>query len=280
MFKKALTLDADSLIFDLEDSVAPGDKDLARSLVCTWLGEADFAGKEVLVRINPLESHWGRADLDAIMHTPPDGIVVPKVLSPSDVEAIDRFLTALELERNLESGQVPLLLIGTEVPGAVFNLHRTVAHKRVQGVAWGAEDLSTAIGARVKRDRDGNYLEVFSLVRSLCLLAATGAGIQPIDAPFVNIGDVSGLKKECDLAANMGFTGKLTIHPEQIEIVNDAFTPSAAEVDRARELLEAFDASEGESRMAFTFRGEMVDAAHLKHARNIVARADNLKSRR
>jgi citrate lyase subunit beta/citryl-CoA lyase len=273
MFNKALNLPADSLILDLEDSVAPDRKVQARLQVCDWIRQADFGGREKLVRINPLESEWGRDDLEAITAAGPDGIVVPKVMSVADVEAIDRLLIALELDREREAGSTPLVLIGTEGPAAVFRLPDTLAHGRVEAVAWGAEDLAAELGARAKRDAQGDYLEVFSVVRSLCLLAATGAGVQPIDAPFVDIKDSEALRRECRLTADMGYTGKLTIHPAQIEIVNQAFMPTAAEVELARELLGAFEKSQQEGRMAFTFRGEMVDVPHLKKARNVLARA-------
>jgi len=253
-------------------------KERAREQNCEWRQEADFGDREKLVRINPLDSPWGRADLEAVMQALPDGIVVPKVASGADVAAIDRLLIPWELEAGLEAGSMPLTLIGTESPAAIFNLPEILSPQRVEAVAWGAEDLAAELGARTKRDSSGNYLEVFAVVRSLCLLAARGAGVQPVDAPFVEIGDIEGLQRECRETANMGYTGKLTIHPSQIEVVNLAFTPSESEIARARELLDAFDENQRDGRMAFTFRGEMVDVPHLKKAQNILARAEKLKA--
>lgn len=272
MFSKALSLPADALILDLEDSVVPEAKEAARRQVCDWLRE-DFGGREKLVRINPLDSPWGMADLQAVAMARPDGIMVPKVIAAEDVQVVDQALVSAELEMAQTPGAIPLLLIGTEAPAAVFNLSSLLRHQRVQGVAWGAEDLAAALGARHKRDDAGDYLEVFQLVRSLCLLAAVAAQVQPIDAPFVDIGDGEALRRECQLTAAMGFTGKLTIHPSQIDVVNEAFTPSADEVDQARELLEAFAQARQEGRLAFTFRGAMVDKPHLRNAQRVVERA-------
>ena len=273
MFNKSLTLAADALILDLEDSVSPELKQQARNQVCDWLREADFGERDKLIRINPLDSPWGRDDLEAIAECSPDAIVVPKVTRLSDVEVIDSVLIDRELSQELAPGGISLIVIATETPGAVLNLSQFIQHKRIDGAAWGAEDLAAELGATAKRDSDGNYLDVFSVARSICLLAAVAAEVQPIDAPFVDIRDSDGLERECALTASMGFTGKLTIHPSQIDIVNKAFLPSAEEIDQAEELLAAFEKSQQEGRMAFTFNGEMVDVPHLKKARNIVERA-------
>jgi len=276
MFEKSLGLAADSLILDLEDAVTPDRKEAARQQVCDWLQETDFGIQERLVRINPLASDWGRDDVAAIMECAPDGIVFPKVQSLADVEQMDQLLQSLEKKLGLAK-PVPLLLIGTEVAAAVFNLPTMSAHERVNGVTWGAEDLSASLGARAKRDADGNYLEVFSFVRSMCLLASVAAGVQPIDAVYVDMKDSEGLKKECATAADMGFTGKITIHPSQIDIVNAAFTPSDEEITHARDLVQAFAINQAEGRMAFSFRGEMVDVPHLRRAERVLKIVENLQ---
>lgn len=276
MLSKALNLPADSLILDLEDSVTPQNKESAREEVCSWLKTADFGGQEKLVRMNPLDSEWGRQDLEAVIACKPDGIVVPKVLSAKSVNAVSELIKSKELEAGLDADSVSLLLIGTEEAGAVFNLPTMVNHPRVDGLTWGAEDLSVSLGARAKRDEHGNYLEVFSFVRSMCLLAAVAARVQPIDAVYVDIKNHKGLKAECKTAADMGFTAKLTIHPDQIEIVNEAFTPSDKEIDEAAALLAAFEGHQKEGKMAFTFNGAMVDVPHLKRAKQILSIAAKL----
>lgn len=273
MLNKALGLSADSLILDLEDSVTPDRKGIARDEVCEWLANADFKNQEKLVRINPMDSEWGRGDLEAVLQHRPDGIVLPKVLDLKAVHAVDQLIINQEKIAGADYSDIKLLLIGTEMAAAVFNLAQMVNHERVDGVTWGAEDLSVSLGARAKRDEQGNYLEVFSFVRSMCLLAAVAAKVQPIDAVYVDIKNTKGLAKECKTAADMGFTAKLTIHPDQIDIVNEAFTPSAAEIEAATALVAAFEEQQAAGKMAFKFDGEMVDVPHLKRAQQVLALA-------
>lgn len=277
MFNKALTLSADALILDLEDSVTPGNKESARAAVCEWL-QADFGRSERLVRINAQDSPWGREDLETIIAARPDGLVVPKATTRAGVDAIEQVVGALEEAHGLESGGIELILIATESPEAVFNVPQMAQNRRVSGVSWGAEDLSAALGARAKRDAQGNYLEVFSYVRSICLLSAAAAGVQPIDAVYVDFKNHVGLRQECRTAADMGYRGKLTIHPEQVGIVNECFTPTSEEIAQARALLAAFEEARQEGRMAFVFAGKMVDVPHLKHARELLALAEALAS--
>ena len=273
MLNKALGLAADSLIFDLEDSVTPDRKLSAREGVCEYLAQADFRNKEKLVRINPMDSEWGRDDLEAVLQHRPDGIVLPKVLDLKAVHAVDQLIINQEKIAGADYSDIKLLLIGTEMAAAVFNLAEMVNHERVDGVTWGAEDLSVSLGARTKRDAQGNYLEVFSFVRSMCLLAAVAARVQPIDAVYVDIKNTKGLEQECKAAADMGFTAKLSIHPDQIDIINAAFTPSAAEIEAATALVAAFEEQQAAGKMAFRFEGEMVDAPHLKRAQQVLALA-------
>ena len=222
MFEKALKLPADSLILDLEDSVTPSNKKVARDQVCNWIKEIDFENQECLVRINPLDTSWGLDDLQAVVESLPDGIVLPKVAKKKDVMKIDSIVGDIERQNQIEEGSISFVLIGTEVPEAVFNLHKMAKIPRVDAITWGAEDLSGALGAKAKRDSEGNYLEVFSYVRSACLLAAAAGDANPIDAVYVDIKNPDGLTQECEDGAKMGYTGKVTIHPSQIDIVNNA----------------------------------------------------------
>ena len=270
MFERALATNADSLILDLEDSVTPENKEAARKHVCNWIAETDFGRKECLVRVNPQDTPWGKDDLHAVMEVLPDGLVLPKVATRQDVDDINAIVVAEEKNQAAIPGAVSFLLIGTEVAEAVFNLPAMAKHDRVDAVTWGAEDLSGALGAKAKRDEQGNYLEVFSFVRSTCLLAAVAGNAQPVDAVFVDIKNVEGLKKECKSGADMGYTGKITIHPSQIDIVNSAFTPSRQEIDEASELIAAFEQNQKEGKMAFTFKGQMVDVPHLQRAKEIL----------
>ena len=271
MLGKALGLPADALILDLEDSVPVARKEAVRNEVSQWLSKTDFGKQEKLVRINALDTQWCIPDLEAVVPLRPDAIVLPKVLDEKTVASIDSCISNIEKQTGIENRSIKLLLIGTEEAGAVFHLNTMANHPRVDGLTWGAEDLSASIGARARRDAEGNYLDVFRLVRSMSLLAAVAADVQAIDAVYVDIKNTAGLLKECTDAANMGFTGKMTIHPDQIEVVNAVFTPSDAEIARARELVEAFAQHEKEGRMAFSFHGEMVDVPHLKRAQRVLA---------
>ncbi len=273
MFAKALRSPADALILDLEDSVLPEGKEKARAAVCEWLGEGEFGVRRKLARVNPIDSPWGADDLVAVVACAPDGIVLPKAASAVDVEAADRLISERERQCGLAGNSVKLLLIGTETPAAVFDLPAMARHPRVDGLTWGSEDLSAELGAGATRDDSGEYLDVFRLARSLTLLAATAAGKQPIDTIYADIRDAAGLRKECRRAAAMGFTGKLTIHPDQIDIVNELFTPSREQVAEARELLAAAAEHRRQGRIAFRFKGRMVDAPHLKGARRVLDRA-------
>ena len=211
------------------------------------------------------------------MEHPPDAYVVPKIEGPADVVEIDRIITDLEARYGHEAGAVKLLVLGTETPQGLLTIAEIpTAADRVDALTWGAEDLSAAIGARRNRNDDGQFLEVFRYARVMCLVSATAARVQPLDTVFVDIGNLDGLRADCDEGAAMGFTGKMSIHPNQIPIINEAFTPNDTEVADARELLEAFDENQKIGRMAFTFRGEMVDVPHLERARRVLAVADQI----
>jgi citrate lyase subunit beta/citryl-CoA lyase len=273
MLGKSLSLAADALVLDLEDAVTPENKDEARRTVTRWLDEVDFGRQERIVRMNPLDSPWGRRDLEETMAVAPDAYLVPKVRSGDDVREIDALLTDLESRHGHEAGAVKLIVLGTETPEGVLNIASLCASPRADALSWGAEDLSAAIGARRNRDEHGAFLEVFRYCRVMTLLAASAAGVQPLDTVFVDVRDTEGLRRECLEGAWMGFTGKITIHPSQVDIVNEVFTPSPDEIAESRELLEAFEENRKAGRMAFSFKGQMVDVPHLERARKLLERA-------
>jgi citrate lyase subunit beta / citryl-CoA lyase len=279
MLTKSLGLAADSLVLDLEDAVTPDRKDDAREVVGGWLRDVDFGPKERIVRMNPLDTTWGLDDLRVTMQSPPDAYLVPKIRTLADIERIDLTLQTLESEYHHPRGGVKLILVSTETPLGVLNLPTFTQCRRVTALSWGAEDLSAAIGARRNRDEDGNYLDVFKFCRVQTLLCATAGNVQPLDTVYVDIKNLDGLRHDCQEGAWMGYTGKITIHPDQIPIVNELFTPSANEVAEARELVDAFEDAERDGRMAFTFRGQMVDVPHLNRARTIIQRAKQAANR-
>lgn len=270
---KALASNADALIIDLEDSVLLADKPDARREVSRWLDCTDFGKKAVCVRINALDSGIWEQDLEATMRlTRPDIYVIPKVSSREDLERVGKVLTRLEGLLGRTVGSTGLLPIVSEVPEAPLRAHEIAKAPRVEAVTWGAEDLSAELGAKRRRDSSGSYLEVFQLCRSLALLAAKGAGVQAIDTVFTDLKDLKGLKDESTKAADTGFDGKLTIHPDQINVVNAAFSPNAKELMEAKDLLHAAEGQVG----AFRFKGQMVDLPHLKQAQRLLDRAESM----
>ncbi len=266
MLEKSLELPADSVVLDLEDAVTPDHKEAAREVVAGWLRDVDFGGRERVVRINPLDSRWGRDDLAATVAHPPDAYLIPKVSAPDEVLEVDRMLG----EAGLPPEQVRLLVLGTETPAGLLRIRELTACGRVDALTWGAEDLSAAIGARRNRDENGEYLEIFRYARLMTVLAATAAGVQPLDTVYVDFKNLDGLRRECRSAAEMGFTGKMTIHPSQVEVVNEAFTPSEEEIELSRALLEANEEARAAGKGAFRFRGSMVDVPHVTRARQIL----------
>ncbi|MDE0659411.1 MAG: CoA ester lyase [Gammaproteobacteria bacterium] len=273
MLAKALGSNADSLILDLEDAVTRDRKDDVRGVVTSWLAEADFGAKEKTVRMNPLDTPWGYADLEATMAMPPDAYVVPKPETVEGLNAIDAELSRLERLHGHPHRGVGLILIASETPLGALNVPTLPRCPRVQAMSWGAEDLSATLGVPGNRDDAGNYLPVYQHCRVVTLLSAAAAGIQPIDAVYVDYRDSDGLRAECVDGARLGFTGKISIHPNQIDVINAAFTPAAEHVAEALALIEAFDRAQADGRMAFTFNGRMVDAPHLSRARALVERA-------
>jgi citrate lyase subunit beta/citryl-CoA lyase len=278
MLHKSIATAADCLILDLEDAVVPDRKDDARVIVSEWLRDVDFQGKERTVRMNPLDTPWGLKDLEITMRHPPDAYVVPKVSTLEQLHTISAELSRWEQEYGHPADQVGLILVSTETPLGALNIASFAECPRVISMSWGAEDLSAALGAPRNRRPDGSYLDVYSHCRTMTLLAAAAGEVQPMDTVYVDFNDPEGLRAECQEAAWMGFTGKITIHPNQIDIVNAAFSPDADEVDEAGRLVEAFAEAEKEGLMAISFEGKMVDVPHLTRAKKILARAEQIEA--
>jgi citrate lyase subunit beta / citryl-CoA lyase len=274
MMAKALTLPADGLILDLEDAVAPDLKDATRPIVTRWLTELDFGGRERWVRMNPIASGLGVADLEATIAGRPDGYVVPKPRNAGDIRRIAEILDRLEHHHGLPGGSVRLVLIATETPEGLLNIREVAgASPRVVTLSWGIEDLSAAMGLPRVRDDEGRYLDIPRYARTMCSVVASAAGVDALDTVYTDIADLAGLRRECEEAVAMGFSGKISIHPSQIAVINEAFTPAAAVLDEARELVAAFEEHRRRGVYAFRFKGQMVDAPHLTRALKVIARA-------
>jgi citrate lyase subunit beta/citryl-CoA lyase len=274
MLAKALTLPADGLILDLEDAVAPDRKATTRGVVRDWLAGRDFGGRERWVRMNPLATGLGEADLEETLPARPDGYVVPKPGRAADVRAIARILDRLEQRHGIPNGATRLVLIATETPEGLLNIREiAAASPRTVAVSWGVEDLGAAMGLGRVRDAGGRYLDIPRYARVMCAVVAAARGVEAIDTVYTDIADLDGLRRECEDGVAMGFSGKISIHPNQIPVINDVFTPPKEAVDEARELVAAFEEHARRGVYAFTFRGQMVDAPHLTRARKLLARA-------
>jgi citrate lyase subunit beta/citryl-CoA lyase len=256
---RALDSDADAVIFDLEDSVVPGMKAAARGIL-KHLPERSN-GPQWWVRVNPLGSEFHKDDLKLIGSAYVHGIVLPKAESGADV-----------VELAHRTGNIPIHAIVTETAASLFGLlSYRQPNSTLAAMSWGAEDLSAALGASSKYDGNGELAFTYRLARSLCLAGAAAAGAQPVDGVFADFKDDKGLKAEAEAAHRDGFTGKLAIHPAQVPIINQAFTPSQDEVRHAEEIVAAFEAHPNVG--VLSVGGKMVDRPHLMQARRVLERA-------
>ena len=278
--QKCWSSGADALIIDLEDAVSAERKIEARRIAREAIAAARAERSHVLVVIRANARDTGLTD-DDIAETydcRPDGYMLPKVLLPEDVQRTGRTLSRLEAERGDAPGSTFLIPIVTESPGPVFRLPELCASdKRNAAILWGSEDLSAAIGARRVKDDRGRMLEVFRTVRSMALLAGSAAGLGVIDTPVIDFSDSEALAAESREACWMGFTGKLAIHPAQVPVINEAFTPTAEELDDARAIAQGARESGGG---AFRLGNRMIDMPHIKAAERLVALDTALAARR
>jgi citrate lyase subunit beta / citryl-CoA lyase len=256
---KALDSEADAIVFDLEDSVAPANKQAARD-VLKGLPKRS-GGPQWWVRINPIGSEFHKGDLHLIAMADVHGIVLPKAESGADVTRLAH-----------RTGNIPVHAIVTETAASLFGLLSYRDPKSpLTAMSWGAEDLSAAVGASSKYDADGELSFTYKLARSLCLAGAVAAGVQPVDGVFADFRDEDGLRTEAAAAQREGFTGKLAIHPAQVSVINAAFTPSADEVSHAEEIVAAFEAQPDAG--VLSVGGKMVDRPHLVQAQRVLERA-------
>src|SRR5713101_6679467 len=264
---RGLESGADALILDLEDSVAAAKRPIARRQARDFL-EAHGADRiRRYVRINPLASGLALDDLAATVAGRPDGILLPKCL-PDDVRTLDHYLSAFEVAAGAEVGAIRIVAIATETPAAVFALGGYAGvSPRLEAITWGAEDLSAVIGGN-NRTIDGEYDGPYKLARSLCLLAASAAGVVAIDTIYTDFRDPDGLKAEALAARRSGFAAKMAIHPAQLAIINEAFSVSAAEREWAERVVAAFAAQPDSGTLALD--GRMIDKPHLVLARRLL----------
>ncbi|MGR3321209.1 MAG: HpcH/HpaI aldolase/citrate lyase family protein [Sagittula sp.] len=272
---------ADALILDLEDSVAPENKPMARDKVRDHLAARPREGRKPLlyVRINPLDE-TALDDLAGIMAGAPDGIMIPKTTCADDVRILSLWLDAFEATHGIEKGSTRIIPVATETAAGTLKLMEfaDVPLPRMIALTWGAEDLSAAIGAGTNLDpATGEWALVYKLARVQVLLAAKAAGCAAIDTLYVDFRDEPGLRQSSSRAADEGFAGRIAIHPAQVDPINEAFAPSAEAVEHAKKVIAAFDANPGAGTVGLG--GKMIDIPHLKQARNVLALHDAIASR-
>jgi len=271
--EKGLDSGADILLIDLEDSVALDRKAVAREMAAAFIAEKRETARPALyVRVNDLTTGLTDDDLGAVMAARPRGILLPKASSATDVEHLAAKLRVFEAENGIDDGSTRILALMTENAAGILSAGSyREPHPRLSGLTWGAEDLSAEIGARSPRDENGRYTDVFRLARALTLVAASAAQLSAIDTVFVNFRDADALRAECLEAERDGFTAKMAIHPAQVPIINEVFTPSEEAIAHSREIIDAFARSGNPGVVAID--GQMYDRPHLKRAERLLARA-------
>jgi len=270
---KAIASGADAVIIDLEDSIAPERKDTARAAAWAFLKRASAASERprLLVRINGLDTGMTDADLDAIIAGTPDAVVLPKAEGATSVVHLDAKLTAREAIAGVSEGHIKILAQAVETAAGLFaagTFRRASA--RLIGLTWGPEDLSAELGAAANRDADGALTEPYRLARSLCLYAAAAANLPAIETVFVDFRNSEGLRRDTEAARRDGFTGRLAIHPAQVPVINEVFTPTSAEIEKAKAVVAAFAAQPGAG--AVGIEGKMYDRPHLVRAQALLER--------
>jgi citrate lyase subunit beta/citryl-CoA lyase len=275
---KAQLSRADALVLDLEDAVAAERLPVARTMVRDYLKSRTARSKQQLwVRVNPLQTALALDDLADVMPGAPDGIMLPKCDSAAQTVTLGHYLSALEAREGLRPGSTKILPVATETPCAMFALDSYVgASDRLAALTWGAEDLSTALGASTNRLPDGEYEFTYKLARSLCLLGAHAAGVAAIDTIWGNFRDAEGLAADSKAARRAGFSGKIAIHPDQVDVINAAFSPDEKEIAAAQRVIDAFAAAKGAG--AVQLDGRMLDRPHLTQAQKLLQLAAQLRS--
>jgi len=271
---KAMSSGADALIIDLEDSIALDSKARARDSAAAFLKDAmaNTQRPYLIVRVNGLQTGLTDADLDAITPAKPDAIMLPKAEGGAAIVHAAAKLAVREAQSDLPDSHIKILPIATETAAALFMVGTFAgARARLIGMTWGAEDLSAELGARTNRDEQGRFLDPYRLARSLCLAGAAAAAVPAIDTVFVDFRNDPGFRRECEEACRDGFVGKMAIHPAQVPIINEVFTPSADAIAHAQTVVAAFAAAPGAGVVGIG--GVMYDRPHLARAKQLLARA-------
>lgn len=267
MITKSITLGVDSICMDMEDGAAVNKKAEARATIVKALQELDFGDSEKLARINSVGSGWEQDDIEAVLPHRPDGIVIPKVESFEDIEWVNKIIEAAELKHGWPINSIRIL-IGVETAKGILNLKEIASHPRLDAIIFGGEDFAASIGATRTRDA----IELL-YAREAVVVACAANDLQAIDIVTIDYKDGDALRIESEFGAGLGFSGKQIIHPNQVPVVQAAFTPSEETIAYAKRIVETFDASQKEGKGAYSLDGKMIDMPLLKNAQKILARA-------
>lgn len=271
MLINAGCLGADAIIFDLEDAVSPAEKDAARILVRNTIRHMDFSGCEIIVRINAVDTDYWKADIEALLPEKPDLILLPKVSRPEDALEADMYMTQVEETLDFAPGSVGLMPLIETALGVENAYGIASCSKRVQALFLGAEDLTADL--QCKRTKEGREIEYS---RTRLVVAARAAGIDVYDTPFTDVNDDEGMAADAALAKSLGFTGKASISPRHVEVINQLFSPSLAEIEYAYEVMEAISIAKEQGKGAIALRGKMIDAPIVARAKRTIAMAEAL----
>ncbi|MCY4518799.1 MAG: CoA ester lyase [Acidimicrobiaceae bacterium] len=266
--EKAKTIDADALIFDLEDAVAPDAKEAAREGACAAVDSGEYGHRELTIRCNGLDTPWGRDDVAAAGAVAPSAVVIPKVSSVTELATVSALLDGAGAP---DTTRIWAMI---ETPGGIAKARAIAGFERVDAVVMGTNDMAKELRATITPDRA-------ALVPHLatCLVAAREAGVTALDGVYNDISDAEGFAAVCEQGATLGFDGKTLIHPSQVEPCNDAFSPSLDELDFHRQVIEAFEAAVADGRGVVTVDGKMVENLHVDEARRAIALADAIAQR-
>jgi citrate lyase subunit beta/citryl-CoA lyase len=268
---KAAASPADIVLFDLEDAVAEEAKPTARSMVSAFLNAQPADRSRLWVRINPLQGPHALIDLAAVVSSRPGGIMLPKSRGRADVELLNHYLSALEVAAGIELGSTKVIALVTETAEGMFTTGTYAGAPRLVAMTWGAEDLADAIGASENRNPDGSYAFTYELARSLCLLGAAAAGVAAVETIQGDFRDEAGLRRRAEQVRRAGYRGMLAIHPAQVDVINQAFTPTAEEFAAAQEVVDLFAANPGAGTIGH--KGAMLDRPHLARAQALLGLA-------
>ena len=264
-------LGSDAVIFDLEDAVSPAEKDAARILVRNTMRYMDFRGCELIVRINSIDTPYWQQDLDAILPQQPGLILLPKTGSPRDVQEADAYMAKLEQQLGLAPNTVGLMPLIETALGVENSFAIATASQRVQALFLGAEDLTADL--HCKRTKEGREIEY---ARTRLVMAARAAGVEVYDTPFTDVNDDEGIRKDAAYAKALGFSGKASISPRHVGVINEVFSPSQADIDYAYEVMDAITLAKEQGKGAIALRGKMIDAPIVARAEQTIAMAEAL----